>query len=171
MTISITGAPASPRSRSLERRREAVREAMRAEGLELLIAYGSGRHSFLAMNPAWYLSGFKQIGRHMAVLLPVDGEPSLVMTPPCDLARTRVRSTVADVVATDDAGFLATVEQQLRRRGLLSKRTAVAGGSQQPRAIGEAWPALLGQAPASAERLVSDVAKIRDDWSLDCVRR
>src|SRR5262249_54497247 len=155
----------------LERRRSAVREAMRAQGLELLIAYGSGRHSFLAMNPAWYLSGFKQIGRHMAVVLPADGEPSLIMTPPWDLTRARERSTIADVVAADDAGFQATVEQHLRQRGLLSKRTAVAGGSQQPRAIAEAWPALLGQAPSSAERLVSDAAKIRDEWSLDCVHR
>src|SRR5262249_55328791 len=135
------------------------------------IAYGSGRHTFLAMNPAWYLSGFKQLGRHMAVLLPVEGEATLVMTPRWDLARARERATIADVVATDDDRFLATVDQLLRPRGLRSRRAAVAGGGKQPRAIAEAWPILLDQPPASAEQLVSDVAKIRDEWSLDCVRR
>lgn len=170
MSVS-TSAPAGLRDRDLAGRRERVRAAMRAADLELLIAYGSGRHTFLAMNPAWYLSGLRQLGRHMAVLLPLEGEPTLVMSPPWDLARARERATIADVVATDDADFLATVERLLCERGLRGKRAAVAGGSQQPRAIAEAWPILLDQPPASAERLVSDVAKIRDEWSLDCVRR
>ncbi|HEY7065475.1 MAG TPA: Xaa-Pro peptidase family protein [Chloroflexota bacterium] len=159
------------RAECLERRRAAVRAAMQAADLELLIAYGSGRHTFLAMNPAWYLTGFRQMGRHMALLLPLAGEPTLVMTPPWDLPRARERATVADVVATTDDAFLDTVAERLRQRGLLGQRTAVAAGGQQPRALGEAWAALLGAAPASGDPLVSDIAKIRDEWSLDCVRR
>ena len=170
--MALTTASGSAlRADSLERRRAAVRAAMQAAGIDLLIAYGSGRHTFLAMNPAWYLSAFKQVGRHMAVLLPQEGEPTLVMTPPWDLPRAQERSTIADVVVTTDDAFLGTVAERLRARRLLGQRTAVASGGQQPRALSEAWPALLGAAPGNADQLVSDVAKIRDAWSLDCVRR
>src|SRR3954464_10419130 len=106
------------RADCLARRRAAVQAAMQAAGFELLIAYGSGRHTFLAMNPAWYLSGFKQMGRHLAVILPAEGEATLMMTPPWDRARARERSTMADVVATTDDAFLETVEGCLRARGL-----------------------------------------------------
>src|SRR5205085_2149942 len=58
----------------------------------------------------------------------------------------------------------------LERRQMRSKRLAVAGGVQ-PRSVSEAWPAMLQRPPMPGDKLVSDIAKIRDDWSLDCVRR
>src|SRR4051812_20902219 len=60
MTVSSASGTAL-RADCLARRRAAVQAAMQAAKMELLIAYGSGRHTFLAMNPAWYLSGFKQM--------------------------------------------------------------------------------------------------------------
>src|SRR5579864_6800517 len=124
MAVSTLESKTALRTRSLERRRDAVREKMRAAGLELLIAYGSGNHSFLSMNPGWYLSGFKQMGKHMAVLLPLDGEATLVMTPKWDGSRAREKvATIGSVVATDDEHFFQTVDDQLRKQSLRSKRT------------------------------------------------
>ena len=159
------------RTRCLERRRDVVRERMRAAGLELLIAYGSGNHSFLAMNPGWYLSGFKQMGKHMAVLLPLEGEPILVMTPRWDVSRAREKVvTIGSVVATDDEQFLSTVDEQLRVHNLRSKKTGVAGGGLMARSVADGWRTVLDWPPSSAEKMISDVAKIRDEWSLYCTR-
>jgi Xaa-Pro aminopeptidase len=95
------------------------------------------------------------------------------MTPVWDLGRARekVASTIANVVATDDERFLQTVGEQLRAQNLRGKRTGVAGGGLMARAIGEAWASLLYRPPESAEKLVSDLAKIRDEWSLECTRQ
>jgi Xaa-Pro dipeptidase len=179
MAVATIETHAALRTTSLERRRDAVREQMRAQDLDLVIAYGSGYHSFVAMNPAWYVSGFKQMGRHAAVFIPLEGEMTLIMTPPWDVERARERTvTIANVVATDDEHFFETLGDQLRRQGLMGKRTGIAGGERTEvaggggasRATSEAWAGVLGQEPSSAEKMLSDIAKIRDEWSLHCTR-
>jgi Xaa-Pro aminopeptidase len=157
------------RAQSLARRRETLVQALRQEGLDALIAYGSGRHSFLASNPAWYATGFRQIGPHMALLLPREGEPAAVITPARDRTRFREQSEIADVTAVEPEAFLSALKGAIEKRGLRGKRIGVAGGVQ-PRAVSDAWPDLLGAAPLSAEKLVSDIAKVRDEWALACVR-
>jgi Xaa-Pro aminopeptidase len=67
--------------------------------------------------------------------------------------------------------FLATVAAEVKRRGFRGGKVAVAGGNLQPRAIADAWPGMLGAAPPSAEKLIVDTSKIRDEWSLNCTRR
>jgi Xaa-Pro aminopeptidase len=143
---------------------------MAAEGIDLLIAYGSGLHAFTGTNAAWYLSAFKQIGPHAAVILPQSGEPVLVLTPGWDAARYRERATM-EFVAVGPDDFLAAVAAQAKRRHWGAKSIAVAGGQLQPRAVADAWPDVLGQAPRNADKLISNIAKIRDEWSLDCTRR
>jgi len=172
MTANLTHDDAAVRATSLTRRHAAVREAMQRDGIDLLIAYGNGRHAFTGTNPAWYLSGFKQLGPHAAVLLPADGEPVLLITPEWDYARCKERASM-ELVATapETRTFLAAVASAVKQRGWLEQRIAVAGGQQQEAATANAWPDLLGQTPLDAEKLISDQAKIRDDWSLNCVRR
>jgi len=70
--MSVFAADDPLRIASYASRAQRTRQAMRAAGIDLLIAYGNGRHSFVGMNPAWWLTGFKQLGPHMAVLLSVD---------------------------------------------------------------------------------------------------
>jgi Xaa-Pro aminopeptidase len=151
-------------------RADKVRQAMRAAGHELLIAYGNGRHSFIGMNPAWWLTGFKQMGPHVAVLLPLDGEPSLIVTPRWDEERATERSVIGDIVSCEPKAFMATVASELNRRGLSAAKIAVAGGLQMPRDIHEAWPETLGQKPVDADQMMSDLARERDEWSLKCTR-
>jgi Xaa-Pro aminopeptidase len=134
------------------------------------VAYGSGHHAFTGTNPAWYLSAFKQLGPHLAVIVPLVGEPSCGLTPGWDAARYRERATM-EFVAVAPERFLSTVTDVLKRRRLHGKALAVAGGNLEPKAIGDAWAEVLGRAPVRAEKLVSDLAKIRDEWSLNCTRR
>lgn len=154
-----------------KQRQAATRARMQAEGIDMLVAYGQGAHSFLCTNPAWWLSGFKQMGPHAAALLPVQGDPLLIVTPRWDRARAVARSTIEDILAVDPDEFLAVLEREMRKRGWRSKRIALAGGQNQPRAVSESWSEALGRAPLDAEKLISDLARIRDAWSLACVRR
>jgi Xaa-Pro aminopeptidase len=158
------------RATSYRARIDRVRAAMRRDGYTLLIAYGTGQHSFVGMNPAWYLSGFRQMGPHAAVVIPLDDEPFLLMTPSWDVERARARSVVTDMVGVAPAAFLPALADSLRRRGLDLGRVAVAGG-RMPREISEGWADTLGAQPASGETLISDIARIRDQWSLACTRR
>ena len=105
------------------------------------------------------------------MILPQRGEPLLVMTPSWDAARYRERATM-EFRAVAPEQFLDTVAAELKGRGFLrSGKVAVAGGNLQPRAIAEAWLPMLGATPPSAEKLIVDTAKIRDEWSLNCTRR
>jgi Xaa-Pro aminopeptidase len=106
----------------------------------------------------------------MAILVPVDGDPVAVITPAWDLERAREAIDCPDVIAVAPEQFLATVRAELDRRGMQRRPLAVAGGGMQPRAIAEAWQAMLSHAPVPADRLVSDLSKIRDEWSLVLVR-
>ena len=151
-------------------RAERTRQAMRAAGIELLIAYGNGRHSFVGMNPAWWLTGFKQLGPHIAVLLPLDAPASVIVTPRWDADRAKERSYITDITAVEPDEFAKTIQSELSRRGFSKARLAVSGGQQMPRTLTEAWPDLLGQKPSNADRMISDLCRIRDEWSLKCTR-
>jgi Xaa-Pro dipeptidase len=170
MTANLSPAQAAIRARSVESRQGVAREWLAARELDALVAYGSGLHAFTGTNPAWYLAAYKQIGPHAAVILPQRGEPLLIMTPAWDAPRYRERATM-ELVAVAPEQFLDTVAAELKRRGFRGGKVAVAGGNLQPRAIAEAWPGMLGATPVSAERLIIDASKIRDEWSLDCTRR
>jgi Xaa-Pro aminopeptidase len=170
MTANLTAADAAVRARSVARRHGVLREWLAANDAEALVAYGSGHHAFTGTNPAWYASAFKQLGPHMAVILPLEREPLLILTPSWDAARYRERATM-ELHAVQPDHFLAAVGAEIKKRGLRGKRLAVAGGNLQPKAIAEAWPHELGSVPLNAEKLISDTAKIRDEWSLNCTRR
>lgn len=159
----------SLRARCLEARRAALRASLATKGLDGLIAYGSGRHSFLASNPAWYVSGFRQIGPHMAVLLPVDGEASVILTPAWDRERAAEQIEAPEIIAAEPEDFLPALRGEIERRQMRAKRLAVAGGVQ-PRTVSEAWPDMLDRPPAPGDKIVSDLSRIRDEWSLACVR-
>ena len=152
-------------------RAEKVRDAMRAAGHELLIAYGNGRHSFVGMNPAWYLTGFKQMGPHTAVVLPLEGDPFVIVTPRWDAERAQERSAVTQVIAVEPDQFLATVVDEIAKRQLGRASMAVAGGQQQPRELAEAWAGALDKDDvADADQIISDLSRVRDEWSLHCTR-
>jgi len=170
MTANLSAADAKIRAASLVRRHEAVRKSMANTNVDLLIAYGSGLHAFTGTNPGWYLSAYKQIGPHMAVLLPIEGEPLLIMTPTWDAPRYRERATM-EMLAVEPEAFLNTVAAQLKQRSWDQSNVAVAGGPLQTRETKDAWQSIIGSPPVDAEKMIVDVMKIRDEWSLNCTRR
>jgi Xaa-Pro aminopeptidase len=161
--------PANLKAECLAQRREKVRAELRVAGFDGLIAYGNGRHSFLASNPAWYVTGLRQVGPHMAALIPAEGEPAIIVTPAWDEVRAGKKVGLPDVTAVEPDDFLTAVQAVAERLGFSGGRVAVAGGTQ-PRFVSEAWPQMLRQVEPG-DRLVSDISRIRDQWSLACVKR
>ena len=105
---------------------------------------------------------------HTWRVLPVAGDPFVVMTPLWDCPRFAEQLPGMEIIAVEPDDFLSVLRAELHRRDLGGKRVAVAEGSA-VHAISAAWPEMLAH-PVSGETLVSDVAKIRDEWSLACVR-
>ena len=170
MTANLSAEDAVLRAKSLDRRHAQVRDAMAQADVDVLIAYGSGLHAFTGTNPSWYLSAYKQIGAHSAVILPLAGEPLFIMTPSWDAPRYQERATM-EMLAVEPEAFLDTIAAQLKQRGWNAGPTAVAGGPLQTRATKDAWETVIGRVPIDAEKIISDSAKIRDGWSLSCTRR
>src|SRR6185503_1854232 len=106
MTANLTPADAAVRARSVARRHGALRAWLAENDAEALVAYGSGHHAFTGTNPAWYASAYKQLGPHMAVILPRSGEPLAILTPTWDAARYRERATM-EFVAVQPEEFLS----------------------------------------------------------------
>ena len=74
-----------------------VREAMRDKGLQTLLVYDSGRHNFLRMNYVAYLTDFISVGPETMLVVPIDDQPVLYISPVWDIARAREESWVKDV--------------------------------------------------------------------------
>src|SRR4029078_13695018 len=104
-----------------------------------------GLQASTGASPEWCPSAYNQIGPHAAVIVPQQGEPLLVMTPAWDAARYRERATM-EFCAVAAEQFLDSAAAELKRRGFRGGKVAVARGNLQPRAIAEAWPAMLGAA-------------------------
>jgi hypothetical protein len=74
-----------------------VREAMRDKGLQTLLVYDSGRHNFLRMNYVAYLTDFISVGPETMLVVPMDDQPMLYISPVWDIPRAREESWVKDV--------------------------------------------------------------------------
>lgn len=147
----------------------AVREKMSTHGFDVIVAYGSGRHSFLGGNACWYLSGLRQVGEHAAVLLPREGEPVLVTTPAWDAGRARRRSWLDVVVATDD--LLVELARMVRDRGMRDHVAGLAGHGQAPAAVAERWGELFDSPPTDATHLLKSSARVPDAWQFSLIER
>ncbi len=92
-----------------EGRLNAIRDAMAAGGLDLLVGVHDGRHFIETPNPVLVLAGFKSLGP-CAALLHRDGSRTLIVSPRWDAARAAEECSGLRVVPTDDlAGALAAV--------------------------------------------------------------
>lgn len=167
------------RTKSLGERRDRIRAKMQENGLEVAILYATQNHTFFqAMNTPWWVTGFKQMGPHSAVIIPLEGEVTYVMTPMWDRDRAVERCvTIDSVIGVEEEDFFDTVRQVLDKQGLRGKKTGYAAGivptlgSSQQRSTTEAWQSVLGGEPTSIDVMVSDLAKIRDEWSMHCVHK
>lgn len=166
--MAISEVDTGRREQAGRARIEAVRAAMREQGVEVLLAFGSGRHHFIGTNVCWWLSGVRQLGRDAVVILPLEDEPQLVVTPAWDAGRAGRQSWIDDVRAVDD--LAVALPGVLRARGLAASSFGVAGAEDCSRALHSA----IGDVVPRAVDMVGAIQVIgarQDEYAIGCVQR
>ena len=79
-----------------------VRQAMREKGLQTLLVFDSGRHNFLRMNYVAYLTDFISVGPETMLMLPLEDEATLFLSPAWDMERAKEESWVKNVQPVND---------------------------------------------------------------------
>jgi Xaa-Pro dipeptidase len=165
--MSISETREQSRSRAGAQRIERIREAMREQGVEVLLAFGSGRHHFIGTNACWWLSGVRQLGRDAVVAIPLAGEPQLVVTPAWDSGRATRQSWLEQVTAVDD--LAAELPALLRRNGWTKSSLGVAGVEDCSEAVHSAIAEVAPGAADLMSRLV-EIGGQQDEYAISCVR-
>lgn len=147
---------------------ERIRAVMREREVEVLLAFGSGRHHFIGTNACWWLSGVRQIGRDAVVAVPLEGEPHLLVTPAWDSGRAARRSWIDTVTAVDDlAGELPGL---LASHGWTGRALGIAGTEDSSEGVHAAIASLAPDGPNLMPALI-ELGGQQDDYAVDCVRR
>ena len=84
-----------------DERLAAIHAGMSEQQLDVLVAIHDGSHFIETPNPVFVLSRFKSLGP-AAVVLPRDGEPTLIVTPAWDIERAQEGSGGLRVIGVDD---------------------------------------------------------------------
>src|SRR5207244_2371404 len=79
----------------------------------------SGRHNFLRMNYVAYLTDFISVGPETMLMLPLDHEPTLFLSPTWDIARAREESRVQNVQPVD--GLWKLLRGNIGKAGLIGR--------------------------------------------------
>jgi len=147
---------------------ETIQGVMREHDVEVLLAFGSGRHHFIGTNACWWLSGVRHIGRDALVAIPLVGEPHLLVTPSWDAGRATRQSWLETVTATDD--LAAELARMLRAHGWETRALAIAGADDSSEAVHAALAEVAAGAVDLMPALLSAGAR-QDAYALECVRR
>ncbi len=145
-----------------ERRLHTVREAMREKGLSALLIYDCGRQNFLRMNYVAYLTDFISIGPHAFVVLPIEGEPSLYLSPSWDVPRAQEQSWVKNVRPLNE--FWKVIAKYSGGVGLAGREMIHAGFHEE---IAKA----LRQEPANAKDIIEGAARRKSQFELERLER
>ena len=145
-----------------------VRTAMAERGLDGLLIYASGQHSMLRMDQVHYLSDVRVIGPHAVLLVPLDDEPRLLLTPRWDLARAREATWLKEVETADPEALAERVAQAARG---LSEPLGLCGREAMPVGFARALFAALGRTPMDAADLIPSLAVSRTPVELERIRR
>ena len=86
---------------TFDERLAAIRAAMIEHKLDAIVAIHDGAHFIETPNPVFVLSGFKSLGP-TAMVLPRDGEATLIVTPAWDADRAAECCPTLRVIAADD---------------------------------------------------------------------
>ena len=104
----------------IENRTAKVRQAMREKGLQTLLVFDSGRHNFLRMNYVAYLTDFISVGPETMLMLPLEDEPTLFLSPAWDMDRAKEESWVKKVQPVND--LWNRLGNHMGKAGLIGRR-------------------------------------------------
>ena len=112
----------------------AIQRDMAQQGIDLLLAFHDGAHFIEKPNAVMVLSGFKSLG-HALVILPREGEATLIVTPSWDVERAADASYAKNTVGAED--IVSALADYLARCPSEPSRVASAGLASMPWTIEE----------------------------------
>jgi Xaa-Pro aminopeptidase len=140
-----------------------VQEAMAERGYGGLIIYYGAQHNMLRMDPILLLADFRAIGP-CALLLAASDEPTLILTPPWDLARAREEVTFPGVVAVREHELAGEIARRSRD---LPAPLAITGREIMPMGFARELYKLFDSAPQDGDDIVRATATTRTGVELD----
>jgi Xaa-Pro aminopeptidase len=145
-----------------ENRLARVRQAMREKGLQVLLVFDSGRHNFLRMNYVAYLTDFISVGPETMLLLALEDEPALFLSPAWDIDRAREESWVKKVRPMDDLWKL--LHNGLGKTGLIGREGMSVD-------LHDQLLKVLDQTPVNAKDILENMARRKSGFELERLRR
>ncbi len=145
-----------------ESRLSKVRQAMREKGLQTLLVFDSGRHNFLRMNYVAYLTDFISVGPETMLMLPLDEEPTLFLSPTWDIARAREESRVQNVQPVD--GLWKLLRGNIGKAGLIGREAMNVD-------FHDELVKALNQTPVNAKDILENMARRKSEFELERLRK
>lgn len=145
-----------------ESRMARVRREMRDKGLQTLLVYDSGRHNFLRMNYVAYLTDFISVGPETMLIVPLDDDPVLFLSPAWDIPRAQAESWLPDVRPFKE--FWPCLLSIAGKAGLVGRESMHAG-------LYDEIAKSLGQTPANAKDIIENMARSKSSFELERLKR
>ncbi len=140
-----------------------ARAFMAERKLDGIIAFCDGQNSFLESNAVYVFSGVRPLGE-AAVVLPRDGDATLLVTPAWDGHRTAAASATQRTMAVAD--LADGLRETLAHSGLSRGAVGLVNLSRQSRTLANAVLALLHGRTEAHDMLASTIARIRSSDEL-----
>ena len=145
-----------------ESRLSKIRQAMREKGLQTLLVFDSGRHNFLRMNYVAYLTDFISVGPETLLLVPLENEPTLFLSPAWDIERAKEESWVKQVEPWNN--LWNRFNNHIGKAGL-------AGRDAMNVDLYEELVKSLNQPPVNAKDILENMARRKSAFELERLRR
>src|ERR687892_1862031 len=139
-----------------------VRQAMRDRDLQALLVFDSDRHNFLRMNYVAYLTDFISVGPETLLVVPLDDQPTLFLSPAWDMERAKDESWAKNVQPMERLWNL--LRNGIGKPGLIGRE-----------AMNVDWHAelvkALNQTPVNAKEIVENMARCKSEFELERLRK
>ncbi|MGH7793449.1 MAG: M24 family metallopeptidase [Candidatus Binatia bacterium] len=145
-----------------DKRLARLRDGMREKGLQTLLVYESGRHNFLRMNYVAYLTDFISVGPETMLVVPLEDEPALYLSPAWDIRRAREESWVPDV---------RTFKEFRMRLPGISGKVGLIGREAMHVDLHDEIAKSLEQIPVNAKDIIETMARSKSALELERLRR
>jgi Xaa-Pro aminopeptidase len=139
-----------------------VRQAMGEQGLDALLVYDSGRHNFLRMNYVAYLTDFISVGPETMLVVPLEGEAALYLSPVWDIPRAEEESWVEAVRPFKDIWT---------RLASLPGKTGLIGREAMHVEMHDEIVKALGAAQVNAKDIIETMARSKSAFELERLKR
>jgi Xaa-Pro dipeptidase len=151
-------------------RKQRLLAAAHDAGLSGLILYSDAVHSFIQLDPVWYLTGLRAIGPS-ALVIADDRDPVLLVTPAWDLPRAAESATAAGIEARAADDLFAAVAAAAGEAGLAAPALGVAGAERLTAVTMAGLDGAVGTGWTDFDQPVREVAMVKDAAEQEMVRR